>query len=199
MKFEWEQPDGSVVEIGDPDLIVDVLNDLRSRIEIAKADGRSMEEAALRSKFDGQYGQLRWYMARYYQAEHHELLRLVRDWELALSWWTECAESSDQEGLSELQESLLAGISADLRPKSWDEARRILDYHPRFKIPPSGLHVAIEEISTLIPLAKSVRDAAEKLAKDLFDGTMPNQEVLDRFQSRRNELKAQFDGFVAGR
>ena len=199
MKFEWEHPDGTVVEIGDPNLIVDVLNDLRSRIEIAKADGRFMEEAALRSKYDGQYGQWRWYMARYYQAEHHGLLRLVRDWELVLSWWTECAESSDHEGVSELQETLLAGVSADLRPTSWEEARKILDYHPRFKIPPRGLHAAIEEISTLIPLAKSVRDAAEKLAKDLFDGLMPNQEVLDRFQSRRDELKAQFDGFVAGR
>ena len=92
MKFKWERPDGSVVEIGDPDLIVDVLNNLGSRLETAKADGRFMEVAALRSKYDDQYGQWRWCMAHYYRSQRHSLMMLIKKWEAVLSWWKECSE-----------------------------------------------------------------------------------------------------------
>lgn len=199
MKFEWEQLDGSVIEIDNPDLITEVLNDLTSRLETAKAEGRLMDAAALRSRYESQYGQWRWCMARYYQSERHSLTRFIKNWECVLLWWIECAESSGADAISDVQRLLLSDLSDDLQPRTWEEARRILDHFPESKIPPCGLHAAIEGLTSLITLARSVRDDADRLARNLFDGSIPNQEAFEHFQSRRDELKVQFDSLVAGR
>ncbi len=177
MKFKWERPDGSVVEIGDPDLIVDVLNNLGSRLETAKADGRFMEVAALRSKYDDQYGQWRWCMA---------------------SWWKECSEGSASEGVSDLQRSLLADLSDDLRPKNWEEARKILDRHPRFKVPTCDLETAICGLIQVLKSAASCHDGADRLAHSFFDNVIPDQEELNQFDSKKVKFSAEIDRFIAG-
>jgi len=198
MKFKWERPDGSVVEIGDPDLIVDVLNYLGARLETAKADSRLMEVAALRSKYDDQYGQWRWCMAHYYRSQRHSLMMLIKKWEAVLSWWKECSEGSASEGVSDLQRSLLADLSDDLRPKNWEEARKILDRHPRFKVPTCDLETAICGLIQVLKSAASCHDGADRLAHSFFDNVIPDQEELNQFDSKKVKFSAEIDRFIAG-
>lgn len=194
MKFEWEKPDGTSVKINDPNLITDLLNNLRSRIDTAKAEGRLMDEAALRTRYENQYVQWRWCMARFCQAQHHELERFIKDWSPVLTWWIEAFEKDGRsEQISDLQKSIFSDLSDDLRPTTWEEARKILDHHPYFKVPGCGLRDAIEILTTVMALANPCRDEAHTLSSNFFEGVIPDQSTLDQFHSRRGELKTEFN------
>lgn len=197
MKFEWEKPDGAMVEISHPNLITEVLNDLSSRIDTAKEEGRMMDEAALRIRHESQFGQWRWCMARFYLSEKHKLAEFIRTWQPVLSWWIEYSKGSGQEGISDLQQTLLSNLSADLRPTTWDDARKILDHHRYFKVPDCGLPDAKTGLTEVMTLANSCLDEADSLSKSFYNGVIADQATIDRFQAQYDALKTKFESLFA--
>ena len=194
MKFEWRKPDGSEVVIDRPDEILSVLNGLKARYDDAKSAGSKMEVAALAVQYDDQYEQWLWCMAFYYQNEQKELSLLIKGAKQAFAWWDHWSTQHGNEGeVSQLQRSLLEGLSGDLWPCSWAEAATIINRNPDFRLPSTDLNLAKQSLAEVIAIASSCLETAGNLATRFSQKEKPGQDEIEAYHAKRAQLKKGLD------